>query len=388
MTGARTTFSAWRRAAAVVAFVAIAGACTAEATSPDSAAVNEPTSTDRSGEASTTTDDAAPVSSSNDTSSTEAPTTTTSTTTTTEPPRFFDEACVVEVMEGDSLDSIVNRFDDGETGNRVTVRAENGLVDELVIPGQIIDVCPGNGLNDETGEQRLDADPAIVDAALTANVEAQQLKLNELFTPFGTRELAIDGIDGPVTRQHLCAARLSLGFEPTTAEMLPGSEEERALFAATSLVPPPVATTDQDRWALIDQTCQFMFVGAVAELVFAFPTSTGQDGFETRNNQRQRAFRFDPAFDSGGWHDSSEFPVSIDNPLNGNMYKPIYFDGGQAIHGANNVPTSPQSKGCARLSVAHQDLLVNWLGLAGDTAPTWSERALRFTVSVQGDYVD
>ena len=43
-------------------------------------------------------------------------------------------------------------------------------------------------------------------------------------------------------------------------------------------------------------------------------------------------FRYDPATDNGGWHDSASYPVEVDNPLNGNMYKPLYFnDDGQAI---------------------------------------------------------
>ena len=37
------------------------------------------------------------------------------------------------------------------------------------------------------------------------------------------------------------------------------------------------------------------------------------------------------------------------------MYKPLYFDNGQAIHGANTVPTSPASHGCARLRVHDQE---------------------------------
>ena len=83
----------------------------------------------------------------------------------------------------------------------------------------------------------------------------------------------------------------------------------------------------------------------------------------------------------------SHYPVAEDNPLNGNMYKPIYFDNGQAIHGALNVPRSPASKGCARLRVEHQDLLVAWLGLADQTTPTGSSSRINVTVNVQGDFV-
>ena len=314
-------------------------------------------------------------------------TTTTTTTTTTEPePRFYNEACVVVIEPNDTLVGIVERLDDGETINRVSLRAENGLVDERLTPGDALDVCPGNGVDDATGSERLDPSEELVAAAVSTNVEVQQMKLNQLFADIGARELVVDGVAGPVTRQRLCAARLALGLEVSTAEMAAGSAEEQTLLAAAELPPPPMATVDQDRWLLIDQTCQFMFAGAVDQLVFGFPTSTGEAGHETRLNSRARAFRFDPAVDNGGWHDSSDFPVSIDNPLNGNMYKPIYFDGGQAIHGANNVPTSPQSKGCARLTLDHHDQLVAWLGLQGDTAPSWSRDAINLTVSVQGAY--
>ena len=68
------------------------------------------------------------------------------------------------------------------------------------------------------------------------------------------------------------------------------------------------------------------------------------------------------------------------------MYRPLYFDRGQAIHGANNVPTSPQSKGCARLRPSHQDALVAWLGLDGIGGATNSSNRIGVRVSVRGDY--
>ena len=66
--------------------------------------------------------------------------------------------------------------------------------------------------------------------------------------------------------------------------------------------------------------------------------------------------------------------MSVDTPL-------ARF--GQAIHGANNVPRSPASKGCARLRVEHQDLLLGWLGLAGSGATNNPDR-INVTVNVQG----
>jgi hypothetical protein len=69
-------------------------------------------------------------------------------------------------------------------------------------------------------------------------------------------------------------------------------------------------------------------------------------------SSRPKHFDTTPALDNGGWHDSSRFPVEIDNPLNGNVYMPIYFNRGQAIHGANYVPPEQRSKGCAACSLA------------------------------------
>jgi lipoprotein-anchoring transpeptidase ErfK/SrfK len=68
------------------------------------------------------------------------------------------------------------------------------------------------------------------------------------------------------------------------------------------------------------------------------------------------------------------------------MYKPIYFSNGQAIHGANNVPPQPASKGCVRLSVDNQNALVGWLGL-GDTADVvWAESRIDLLVTTQGAF--
>ena len=132
-----------------------------------------------------------------------------------------------------------------------------------------------------------------------------------------------------------------------------------------------------------------MFVGVGTErLQFVFATSTGLAEFPTRSQNRSRVFKYDPAVANGGWHNSFDFPAAEDNPLNGNMYKPLYFDGGQAIHGANNVPRSPASHGCARLRVDDMDALVAWLGLGDADGVTYNKGRIDLTVNVQGEYVD
>lgn len=301
-----------------------------------------------------------------------------------EPAVLHDAACVVTVAPGDSLELIAARFDD-ETVDVAALVDENGLTGENLEPGTRLDVCVDNALDDITGAQRTERDHAKVADGERLTVEAQQRHLNELFEGYGIRELLVDGVSGPVTRQRLCAARLAFGLPVSTADMLPDSEEAAVIMSADTLPIPYTSAILSDRWILIDRTCQIMFVGSGTErLEFVFPTSTGHSGFETRTQNRTAAFRYNPARGNGGWHNSTTYPVAADNPLNGNMYQPLYFDRGQAIHGANNVPRSPASKGCARLRVHHQDLLVDWLGLGDVGRPTNDRGRLNVTVNVQG----
>ncbi len=288
----------------------------------------------------------------------------------------------VRVTSTPSLDGVAE-----ETGAAIAALwIENGFRDD-VRAGDLVDVCIDNGIDDISGGPAQRHDVSALVAATAANVERQQRKLNDLFAPYGTQPLAVDGVSGPLTGQRLCAARVTLGLEATVGDMQPGSHEQVALLEATELPTPTSTLGETERWALIDRTCQMMFIGVGLDLVFIFPTSTGTEGFETRIQDRARMFRYDPAVDNGGWHDSSEFPVGVDNPLNGNLYKPLYFDLGQAIHGATNVPPAPASKGCARLSVANQEVLLDWLGLLDATSETWLKDEINLTVNVQGDFV-
>ncbi|MFP5489749.1 MAG: L,D-transpeptidase family protein [Acidimicrobiia bacterium] len=325
------------------------------------------------------------------TATTSAPTTTTPVTTTTIPPAPMpDEAgtspavnlvCTVTVLEGETLRTIAERYDD-ETIDLTSIVAENALTSTDVAAGTVLDICPGNGLDDVTGTERV-----VAGASVLTGVEAQQEQLNRLFDGLGIEPLLVDGISGPVTRQRLCTARLALGLPTSTADLEPGSQEEALLFATETLPIPYTSAILSERWILIDLTCQIMFVGRGAEAVdFVFPTSTGQAEFPTRPQDRTRAFRYNPVLHNNGWHNSTTYPVAADNPLNGNMYKPLYFDGGQAIHGANNVPRSPASHGCARLRVGDQDRLVEWLGLAGIDGHTNDPDRIAVTVNVQGTW--
>ena len=298
---------------------------------------------------------------------------------------MYDPLCVVEVAPGDSIGAVVTDRAD-ELVTVASVQAENGLTDDLIVPGQLLDVCVDNGLDDVTGEQRLERNAAIVAAENFAIVGTQQTAAQRAAHAVRLSRrcpsTAISGVGDPAGT--VCDPARRSGSRSVGRDMEAGSIEEQFLLALPGMPIPPNTATD-GRWILIDLTCQVMFVGDGQNLVFVFPTSTGEADHETRLQERSRAFRFDPALDNGGWHNSSSYPVAEDNPLNGNMYKPIYFDNGQAIHGANSVPTSPQSKGCARLGRRIRTRCVAWLGLAGVGGAVGSG-SINATVTVRGDY--
>lgn len=303
---------------------------------------------------------------------TTAPPATTAAPTTTVP----EPICVVTAQPGDSLIGIAE--DNGITLEQL--EAEN-LLDpsDVFHPGQEFDVCVGDVIDP--------ADPTLVEPTPAA-VMVQQRELNELFANTSLMPLDIDGDSGKLTRQMICAARMALGLPVHNRHLVPGSEEEATIFAATAIEIPDGAPIDTDRWILVDQTCQVMFAGEGNDrVVDVYPTSTGSEGHETFT-VKARATRFDPAIDNDGWHDSSSFPVEIDNPLNGNMYKPIYFNEGQAIHGAEFIPPYPRSKGCARTFPKHQDAIIEWLGLQDMTEATWKAEDIDLTVMVRGRYID
>lgn len=300
-----------------------------------------------------------------------AATTSVAPSTTVPPP-----VCVVKAKYGDSLIAIAER-----SGITVEELQRENLLDpsDIFYPGQEFDVCVGDSVDP--------ADPTLVEPTPEA-VMRQQNELNELFSGTSMLPLAIDGDSGRLTRQAICAARMGLGLPVHSRHLVAGSAEEATIFAASGFAIPEGAPTDADKWILIDQTCQVIFIGEGSDrVVDVFPTSTGEEGHETFS-VRARAFRFDPALDNDGWHDSSSFPVAVDNPLNGNMYKPIYFNDGQAIHGAEYIPPRPKSKGCARTFPKHQDMIIEWLGLQDMTEATWKASEIGVTVVVQGRYVE
>lgn len=97
----------------------------------------------------------------------------------------------------------------------------------------------------------------------------------------------------------------------------------------------------------IDRNCQLMYVTRNGEIIRVWRATTGKPGYRTRAGY-WRIFRR-----VNGWQESGLYRGAW-------MYRPMYFSGGQAIHGSSTdglVVPWPASHGCVRIYRANVDWL-------------------------------
>lgn len=102
----------------------------------------------------------------------------------------------------------------------------------------------------------------------------------------------------------------------------------------------------------VDKSRQLLLVVWGTTVRYTLNTSTGANrpfyAWGRWYDGRTPSGRFSVYGHANGW---------VTNAL-GSLYKPYYFNGGIAIHGATSVPTYNASHGCVRVSVAAQNLLI------------------------------
>ena len=174
--------------------------------------------------------------------------------------------------------------------------------------------------------------PQPAEAASRTTIRQVQRNLTRL----GIR-VAIDGIEGPETRQGVCAARRLLRYG-TVRRSSVTKADLRALRRAEAWPKPRQGS----RYLSVDQTCQMVYQARGGKWVRIMKASTGKPGYRTPNGSYRIQWRWP------GWHNSSSYPGT-----SANMYNSLYFRGGYAIHGSRSVPYYPASHGCVRISVAN-----------------------------------
>jgi len=111
-------------------------------------------------------------------------------------------------------------------------------------------------------------------------------------------------------------------------------------------------------WVEVDRARQLVFVADAAGTVTTLNTSTG-------NNQ---PFNYPSGGSSVAVTPDGDFAVyrtvnATEKAPLGTLYRPMYFNGGIALHGSPSVPAYPASHGCIRLSNADADWLWTVAGM-------------------------
>ena len=179
------------------------------------------------------------------------------------------------------------------------------------------------------------AAPAQASAAATLpKVRALQERLAELGYDVGTP----DGKWGARTPYSLMAFQKVEGL---TADGADGPQTQAALAAAST--PGPMVPGGSATRIEIDVARQVMFHWVNGSLARILTVSTG-------NNERYCVDgECDVAVTPGGTFRIGRKAAGLEVAPLGELWWPMYFNGGIAIHGSPNVPAYPASHGCIRI---------------------------------------
>ncbi|MFI5841420.1 L,D-transpeptidase family protein [Catenuloplanes sp. NPDC051500] len=180
--------------------------------------------------------------------------------------------------------------------------------------------------------------------------------LQERLTALGYWNGPADGRFGPLTQQAVYALQKAAGIKLT-------GTVDAATITALSDGARPSAQSRQGHRVEIDLKKQLLLIvdnGAVTKI---FNTSTG-----TNRHYRYQGRRYLAKTPAGRFAVKRQVNDWRYGPL-GPLYRPKYFNGGIAVHGATSVPPWPASHGCARLSIEAMD----WI---------WKKRAIQVGTSV------
>lgn len=170
------------------------------------------------------------------------------------------------------------------------------------------------------------------------------LALQKRLTELGYWNGEADGKFGGTTLQAVHALQKAAGV---SRDGLVGPQT----FAALDRGVRPDARSTSGTLVEIDLKKQLLLLVTDGRVTQVFNTSTGSNEYYQQEGETYLADtprgRFTVSRQIDGWRDA---------PL-GLLWRPKYFNGGIAVHGAPSVPPYPASHGCARVSIA----AMNWL---------------------------
>jgi peptidoglycan hydrolase-like protein with peptidoglycan-binding domain len=173
-----------------------------------------------------------------------------------------------------------------------------------------------------------------------AKVLAVQHRLTEL----GYWNGKADGTFGSLTQQAIYALQKAAGL---SRDGVVGPKTQKALDQGVR----PTAKSKSGRLVEINLKRQLLMLVDNGKVTHIFNTATGSNQHYVFEGNTYLANT-----PRGHFTVSRQIDGQRDGPL-GPLWRPKYFNGGIAVHGAPNVPPYPASHGCARLTNA----AINWI---------------------------
>jgi lipoprotein-anchoring transpeptidase ErfK/SrfK len=171
-------------------------------------------------------------------------------------------------------------------------------------------------------------------------VRALQEKLQSMHFWVGS----VDGNYGLTTTQAVMAVQKAAGL---TRDGVMGSETRKALARGVSVS----AKSSSGRYVEIDKSRQLAMLVQNGDVQTILNTSTGSG--QQYSSEGQTSIANTP---SGKFTIFRQVDALDKGPL-GDLWRPKYFNGGIALHGAEAIPGYPASHGCARIS----NPAINWI---------------------------
>jgi lipoprotein-anchoring transpeptidase ErfK/SrfK len=188
----------------------------------------------------------------------------------------------------------------------------------------------------------------------TASAKPQKLKsgvkgprvvaLQKRLTALGYWNGKADGSFGGQTQQAVYALQKAAGLG---RDGVVGPKTQKALDKGVR----PKARSTKGRVIEISLKRQLLMLVDDGEVSQVFNTSTG-----SMENYEQNGSTYLADTPSGKFRVSRQIDGWRHAPL-GLLWRPKYFNGGIAVHGAYSVPPYPASHGCARLSISAMNYL-------------------------------
>ena len=166
----------------------------------------------------------------------------------------------------------------------------------------------------------------------------------------------VDGEYGFVTTQAVMAFQKFFG---ATFALDTSGVADEATVAAMAVVPNKASGSlfDGDLFE-VDKTRQLLFIIQGGKTIWTLNTSTGSNRPYIETDQKTGGTTSgDAVTPEGKFKVYREYTIGWEKGQLGELYRPKYFTGGVAVHGAPNIPNYPASHGCVRVSTSAMDFI-------------------------------